>query len=68
MLRLKLVVTHKAVREQVGLGEVGVGGDEGEGVLTGIDDDVLVVQDVQELQLRAPPVLRRAEDVPLAPL
>ena len=32
------------------------------------DDDVLVVQDVQELQLRAPPVLRRAEDVPLAPL
>ena len=50
------------------VGEVGVGGDEGEGVLTGIDDDVLVVQDVQELQLRAPPVLRRAEDVPLAPL
>ena len=43
------------------LEEVGVGGDEGEGVLAGGLDDLLVLEDVEELELGAPAVLRGAE-------
>ena len=48
--------------------EVGVVGDEGEGVLACRGDDVLVLEDVEELELGAPAVLRGAEDVALAAL
>ena len=49
-------------------GQLGVVRDEGERVLAGGLDDVLVLEDVEELELRAPAVLRRAEDVALPPL
>ena len=56
-------------RGEVGVrGQLRVVGDEGEGVLAGLLDDVLVVEDVQELELGAPAVLGRAEDVALPAL